>query len=178
MHSYVLYNSLTWLHIIISHHFYLRVSNRSSNLLISFKVSIILSWKGKSSSCLDSFGNSKGKIGHYSEYKRFTFHALGFWIAFLMQSWTGEYRQGKKIILCPWSDVNIDKNKWNVTIDPCKDEGHMTKMSEQTLRCGCILLLFVINHWVPPLFRTCKISKCGFLAYFTIIVKVNLNCST
>lgn len=78
---------------------------------------------------MDSFGKSKGKIGHYSEYKRFTFHALGFSIAFLMQSWTGEYRQEKEIILCPWSDVNIDKNKWNITIDSCKDEGHMTKMS-------------------------------------------------
>jgi len=45
---------------------------------------------------LDSFGNSKGKIGHYSEYKRFTFHALGFSIAFLMRSWTGEHRQEKR----------------------------------------------------------------------------------
>lgn len=144
---YGLCHSLTWFYVIISHQFYLRVSNRSSNLLISFKVSIILSWKGKSISCLDSFGNSKGKIGHYSEYKRFTFHALGFSIAFLMQSWTGEYRQEKKIILCPWSDVNIDKNKWNVTIDLCKDEGHMTKMSSKTLHYSCSLLLFVINCW-------------------------------
>lgn len=62
-----------------------------------------------------------------------------------MQSWTGEYRQEKEIILCPWSDVNIDKNKWNVTIDSCKDEGHMTKMSNQTLHYSCILLLFVKN---------------------------------
>lgn len=73
-----------------------------------------------------------GKNGHSREYKRFTSHALGFSISFQMKSWMGEYRQGaKKIILCSWSDVNIDKNKWILTIAlRTNDDHHETKMPD------------------------------------------------
>lgn len=49
---------------------------RSNGLQISFKFSIIPFWKGQWSSCLRSFGEPKGKIGHYKEHKRFASHTL------------------------------------------------------------------------------------------------------
>lgn len=72
---------------------------RSNDLQISFKFSIILFWMGQWSSCLNSFGEPKGKIGHYRGAQKIRFPYISLSIAFLLQSWVRVYRpwrRGKK----------------------------------------------------------------------------------
>lgn len=55
----------------------LEFPKRSNDLQISFKFSIICFWNGQWGSCLNSFGEPKGKIGPYGMHKRLSAHTLG-----------------------------------------------------------------------------------------------------